>query len=58
MVEMLVDDEQNFKNLSSFGKPVWRNPLIGCKDSVAFCAGFRIQLELFYGLLALTVGAS
>jgi len=24
----------------------------------AYCAGFRIQLELFYGLLTLIVGAS
>ena len=55
---MLVDDVQNFENLSTFRKPMWRNALIGCKDSGGLCAGFRIQLELFYGLLALTVGAS
>jgi hypothetical protein len=58
MVEMLVDDVQNFENLLSFRKSMWRNALIGCKDSGGLCAGFRIQLELFYRLLALTVGAS
>ena len=53
-----MDDVQNFENLLSFRKSMWRNALIGCKDSGAFCAGFRIQRELFYGLLALSVGAS
>jgi hypothetical protein len=58
MTEMQVEDVQTSRVFHLSESPCGGMPSSAVRTQGAFCAGFRIQLEIFYGLLALSVGAS